>query len=98
MTWLMDDTIHPDAGLSLAEMTVEPGALSECHRHGNCNEIIYLTHGQISQRIGDIWIDMKAGDRCVITKGQAHQTRNTGSEAAQMILVYSEGQRKYEKL
>jgi len=64
MTWIIDDAIQPGIGLSLAEMTVDSGQLSELHCHDNCSEIIYLLEGEISQRIGNQWTDMSSGDNC----------------------------------
>jgi len=98
MTWLMEDAIHPGIGLSLAEMTVEPGKISELHSHSNCSEVIYLLEGRTRQRIGEEWLEMLAGDKCVIPKDTAHQTRNVGDKPAKMILAYSAGRREYEKL
>lgn len=98
MTWLMEDAIRSGAEFSLAEMTVHPEETSELHKHNNCEEMIFLRAGTISQRVGDDWIDMKPGDHCIIPRGFAHQTRNTGSVNAKMLLVYSEGIRQYERL
>lgn len=98
MTWLMDDTIQSGAAFSLAEMTVSPGEMSELHRHNNCDETIFLRAGTINQRIGDKWLAMNPGDHCVIPRHTVHQTRNTGTGTAEMLLVYSEGIRHYEKI
>jgi len=98
MTWLMEDAIEPGIGVSIAEMTINPRETSELHRHNNCSEIIYVMTGQISQRIGEEWVELKAGDHCIIPPHHAHQTRNEGREAAKMLLVYSEGQRNYQRL
>ena len=98
MRWIMDDSIHAGIGLSLAEMTVEPGMTSELHRHDNCGEVLYLQNGQIRQRIGDDWHELFAGEKCVIPAGFAHQTRNIGNVTAKMILVYQAGTRNYEAL
>ena len=98
MTWLMDDVIRGGATFSLAEMTVRPGEISELHKHDNCEETLFLRAGTICQRVGDDWIEMQPGDHCVIPRDFAHQTRNTGASDAEMLLVYSEGIRHYEKL
>ena len=98
MTWLTEDAIEPGIGLSVARMTVDPGQISELHRHDNCSEIVYLLNGEISQRVGDKWIDMTPGDHCHIPPDHAHQTRNTGPKSAELLLVYSEGKRNYERL
>lgn len=98
MTWLLDDKIQDGIGLSLAEMTVEPGAVSELHKHGNCKEIVYIVEGLVLQRLGDEWTELRSGDTCVVEIGVAHQTRNVGAEPAKMLLFYSEGEREYESL
>lgn len=98
MTWLMDDEIQPGIGMSIAEMTVEPGETSEFHRHGNCSEVIIVKSGSIQQRINDTWVDLKPGEHCLIPASSGHQSRNTGSQTAHLLLVYSEGRRDYEEL
>ncbi len=96
MVWLMDDTIESGANQSLAEMYVNPGEVSELHCHGNCTEVVYLISGHIRQRINDEWIEMRAGDVCLIPFGAKHQTKNIGDEIAKMVLAYSSGIREYE--
>ena len=96
MTWLMDDGIQAGARLSLARMTVEPGVLSEAHRHANCNEAIHLLSGRVSQRRNDDWIDLDAGDTILIPVGAVHQTRNIGTDKAVMMIAYSSGSRIYQ--
>ena len=98
MTWLMDDGIEPGAGLSLAEMFVQPGETSELHRHSNCNETLHVLEGRIRQRIADGWQEMKSGDTCLIPQGSKHQTENIGGGTARLILAYSSGLRNYEAL
>jgi len=97
MNWLMDDTISKDAGISLAVMTVRAGVTSECHLHRNCAETIHVQSGDIKQRIGDNWVEMKAGDTCVIPIDTKHQTQNIGDCDAAMTICYSAGTRLYER-
>lgn len=96
MSWLMDDAIQAGAGLSLARMTIEPDITSEPHRHSNCSEAIHLLSGQIEQRQGDSWVTLKAGDTILIPVGAVHQTRNTGSKTAVIMIAYSSGSRIYQ--
>lgn len=96
MTWLMEDAIVPNAGVSLAKMTIAGGALSECHKHPNCNEVIHLLSGRIRQRYGETWIDMEPGQTCFIPAGTPHQTENNAETPAIMMIAYSSGTRVYE--
>lgn len=95
MDWLMEDSINPSAGISLAKMTVGVGITSELHHHTNCAETIHVLEGQIDQRIGQDWMKLEAGESCVIPLGQAHQTRNIGDSRAVMMIAYSAGSRIY---
>ena len=95
MTWLMEDAIEPDAGLSMAKMTVDAGVLSEAHHHTNRTEAIHLLSGAVRQRSGDEWIEMKAGDTVLIPVGAVHQTQNMGEQRAVLMIAYSSGSRIY---
>jgi len=97
MDWLMEDVIASGAGLSLAKMSIAIGVTSERHYHTNCTETIHVLQGQIEQRIGTKWISMSAGDTCLIPQDTPHQTRNSGSQTAVMMIAYSAGQRVYVK-
>ncbi len=96
MDWLMDDSIAPGAGVSLARMTLAPDATSEAHRHPNCSEAIHLLSGRIRQRIGDVWHEMTAGDTVLIPQNTVHQSRAIGTDPAIMMIAYSAGTRLYE--
>ena len=95
MEWLMDDSIDPMAGQSLARMSVDVGVTSELHHHSNCSETLYLLEGEIEQRIDDEWTKMFAGETCLIPISAKHQTRNVGSATAVMVIAYSAGTRVY---
>ena len=97
MTWLMDDQIEHDAGLSLAHMTVDPGVVSEAHRHTNCTEAIHVLSGSVAQRAGDSWIALSQGDTILIPTGAVHQTKNVGDKTAILMIAYSSGSRVYDK-
>ena len=96
MDWLIEDAIAPDAGLSLARMTVAPGVTSEAHRHPNSTEAIHVLSGQLLQRNGADWVRLAAGDTILIPAGAIHQTRNTGPETAVLMVAYSAGARSYQ--
>jgi uncharacterized RmlC-like cupin family protein len=96
MDWLMEDAIEPDAGLSLARMTIGPGVTSEAHRHSNCSEAIHVLSGQVEQRKGADWVKLVAGDTILIPARMVHQTRNIDPEPAVLMVAYSDGSRIYE--
>lgn len=95
MTWLMEDAIEENAGVSLARMTVKAGVTTEAHCHPNCTEAIHLLSGQVTQRRGDRWVELAPGDTLLIPTGAVHQTYNPGPETAVMMIAYSSGSRVY---
>ena len=96
MDWLIDKTVHPEAEISLARMTLAPGALSERHKHSNCSETVHLVSGQIKLLCDNEKSVLQAGDTLLIKRGQAHQMRNITHQPAVMILAYSAGTRNYQ--
>lgn len=98
MTWLMEDRIVPAAGLSLADMTVAPGATTETHRHPNCTEAIYALENDVEIHMGDDVVALVAGKTILIPAGCRHHIRNPGIAPARLILAYSAGTRIYEKV
>lgn len=98
MTWLMDDTVQPNAGLSLARMTVEPGAVTETHRHPNCTETIFALEGAVAVHVDNETIALPEGKTALIPAGASHHIHNAGAVPAQLIVAYSAGTRIYEKV
>lgn len=96
MDWLVEDALLPEAGLSVARMTVAPGAISEGHRHPNCNEVIHLLSGRVEQWVDNNRFIMEPGDTVLIRQGSSHRIRNLGAEPAVMIVSYSSGSRVYQ--
>lgn len=95
MQWLMQDDDRNAAGLSLAKMIIDVGVTSELHRHTNCNECIHVLEGRIRQRIGETWIELCAGETCLIPEGVQHQSQNIDLDAAVLMIAYSSGKREY---
>lgn len=96
MAWLADDQSQAGLGVSLARMTVMPGQTSPAHRHPNCNEVIHVLSGEVEERCNDTWHTLTPGDTLIIKAGETHQSRNSGSEPAKLIIAYSDGSRTYE--
>jgi quercetin dioxygenase-like cupin family protein len=97
MTWLMDDSVVPGAGLSLARMVVEPANTTEAHRHPNCNEVIHAVSGVIEVIIDNVPKRLQPGETILIPCGAVHQLRNAGPNTAEVMIAYSAGTRIYEK-
>ena len=98
MQWLAEAASVAGIGMSVARMTVRPGASSPAHRHGNCDEVAHLVAGSLDFGLAERWVTMQPGDTLVIPAGTAHGTRNRGTEEAVLLLSYSAGRRHYEAL
>jgi quercetin dioxygenase-like cupin family protein len=97
MSWLVEDRSVPGIGLSVARMSVAPGATSPAHRHPNCHEVIHLISGRVEQTAGDRLHRMAPGDTVVVAPGEVHKTRNLDPlQPAELLVCYSAGTRLYQ--
>jgi len=94
--WLANDEVGNSRELSLARMTLPPTNGTDTHIHANCEESIYVVHGEVECRIGDERVRIKAGGLSVVPKGAVHGIRNVGEAPAEIILSYSSAARAFE--
>jgi len=95
MIWLIDGQTTQDANMSLARMEVNPGAMSEPHRHANSHECIHVLEGVILETIEDKIYRLIEGETIFIPQGSSHFTQNVGDKLAVLMISYSEGIREY---
>ncbi len=98
MEWLVDGSVVAGAGLSLARMTVQGGAICQQHRHPNCDEAVHLLSGELLLVIEDQPQFLKPGATAFITAGQVHHVENPSVDPAVVMLAYSAGVRVFEPL
>ncbi len=58
------------------------------HRHADFEECIYVLSGQGVTSAGDAELPVKPGDTIYIPAGEAHVTRNTGSEPLMLLCFF----------
>jgi mannose-6-phosphate isomerase-like protein (cupin superfamily) len=73
--------------LSLAEVTIGPGAGSLEHYHRHTEEVYYLLKGQAQLTVGDETRMVGAGDTIVIPPGTRHKIVNVGEGELIMLAV-----------
>ena len=73
--------------LSLSASVLEPGSHAPLHVHSREDETFYLITGQLEARVGDERAVLRAGDCIFLPRGIPHQLTNTGSVAAQVIML-----------
>lgn len=96
LSFLADGRSGTSPHVSLARVTIAAGKRNMLHRHPNCDELLYLLKGRLHHRAGKRWVDLAPGDTIRIAKGVVHQAEVVSSEDAEMLVVYSVGDRETE--
>ena len=82
---------EPDAGYSLVEALVGPGAGPPPNRHRADDEAFYVLDGTFEFGIGSETRIAKAGDFVRVPNGEVHTFRNTGQEPGRLLIVNAPG-------
>lgn len=82
---LMHPDTHGNRNQSLAEATVQPGAITRLHRHRHSEEIYHVTAGRGLMQLGDEEFGIEAGDTVCIPPGTPHAVCNTGEEPLRFL-------------
>ncbi len=97
LTWLAGTNYGNADGLVLGRVTIKAGKFNPRHRHPRCEEVLYMLKGTIVHSLGNESYTLSAGDTITIPAGVFHDAKCIGNEDADMIVVYSEGIRLFEK-
>ncbi len=97
LTWLASKELTDSEELTVGRVVIKKGMANPRHFHPNCEEILYLLRGRLEHSLGDNKALMKAGDTLVAPAGVAHNAISIGECDAEMIVVYSSGQRQFKK-
>ena len=95
LTWLASQPIGNAAGLTLGRVVIKPGMSNPRHTHPNCEEALYLLRGRLEHTLGGRAVVLEAGDTLIADAGVPHNATNIGDEDADMIVVYSSGDRQF---
>lgn len=63
------------------------------HIHPNCEEVLMVKVGTIVHTLGDEEVTLEEGDTIRIPAGIAHNARNVGQGIADLLIVFSSGDR-----
>lgn len=85
---------------SVFEELVPVGAGTPLHIHHSSDEVIHLTSGKLTIKLGAQVTSIGAGTWVFIPRGAAHGWRNSGHEPAQAAFVFSpaDGAKFFEEL
>ena len=93
--------VNAEAGncrtMTLGRVSIKAGQANGRHRHGNCDELLYLISGELDHYASDVGtLRMKPGDVIVIPAGVIHNARCVSTDDAETIVIYSSAKREYE--
>lgn len=92
--WLANKSLS-GASLAVTRLTIHPGKSGERHRHPNVDEVLILFRGKVCVHTPAEKFVLEQGDGLTILGGLTHQIENVEDEDADMVLVYSSGDRQY---
>lgn len=88
--------LNGSRGLSAARVVIRANTANTRHSHPTCEEVLYLLKGKLLHYVGDEAYEMVAGDCITIPAGVPHYAINTGSEPADMVVMYDAGERDFK--
>lgn len=85
--------------MTLVRCVLHPGQENtSCQLHPNCEEIVELLEGAIIHTWNDQEVVMDRGNVLSIPPGVAHNTRNVGAQAAELLICFSSSTREAKLL
>ena len=88
--------VNGSKAVSAARVTINARTANTKHSHPTCEEVLYLLKGKLRHFIGAEAYEMQAGDCIAIPAGVVHYAINTGDETADMLVMYSAGERDFK--
>ncbi|MCK5851909.1 cupin domain-containing protein [bacterium] len=96
LSWLANSVLT-NSEITAGHVIIKAGKANPRHCHDTCEEILCLLRGKLTHSFGDKSIEITAGDTLVVPPGIMHNGINTGDEDADMIVIYSTGQRDFRE-
>jgi len=98
ITWLVGQATSPGAQQTFGVVTIQPGKRNPLHRHPNCEELLYVIHGEADHKLGEEMYHLAAGDVIRIPQGVPHWAQATGPGPVVAVISFSSGDRQTENL
>jgi quercetin dioxygenase-like cupin family protein len=95
LRWLMSAKLDPQSGITLGDVTINPGQSNPLHVHVNSDEVIYVLSGTCEHRVGKEIVTLKAGDALRIPPGVPHTAKVLGNAPMRAVVVYNTGERQF---
>ena len=95
LEWLASREIGNAEDVTVGRVVIKAGRSNPRHGHNNCEEVLYLLAGRLEHSIGDETVTLEPGDTITIPPGVCHNAVSVGEVDADMIVVYSSGDRDF---
>ena len=95
LRWVANGELGNSEYMTVGRVIIKKGCSNPRHSHSNCEEVLYLLKGTLEHTFGDERAVLEPGDTITVPQGVLHNAVNTGSEDAEMIVVYSSAFREY---
>jgi quercetin dioxygenase-like cupin family protein len=97
LAWAVSGEAGNCETMTLGRVSIKAGQANPHHRHGNCDELLYLISGELDHYASDVGtLRMNPGDVIVIPTGVTHNARCVSTDDAEMIVIYSSPKREFE--
>ncbi len=93
LRWVASRALGNANDITVGHVVIRQGRSNPLHSHSNCEEALYLLRGRLDHVFGSDHAILEAGDTLVIAPGVAHRATSIGDVDAEMIVVYSSGER-----
>ena len=93
--WVERDGDPPGAELTAGLATWHSGKGNVEHIHPNCEEILYVLHGEVEHTLGEQRTVLRTGDLIVIPRNTPHRVFNPHAAIAKTLIVFSSPDRQF---
>jgi quercetin dioxygenase-like cupin family protein len=94
LVWMVSGALGNSAVLTVGKCFIKPGQANPPHYHPNSDEVLHVVRGHIEHRVGDEYIEMRAGDTISIPQGRIHNARNIGPDEAEFLITFNTADRQ----
>ncbi len=95
LTWLVNSALTQGATMTAGTCLIKPGSSNPLHYHPNCDEVLVVTSGRCTKRIGDDTVELGPGESVVIPRGVPHQATAIGDIPMTCVIAYNSPDRQF---
>jgi oxalate decarboxylase/phosphoglucose isomerase-like protein (cupin superfamily) len=94
LQWLASAALLPGAEQTFGVCHIRPGQMNPLHYHPNCEELLFVQHGEGRHRLDGEWVPLKPGTLIRIPRNVRHHLVNEGGDEMVTWIAFSSGDRR----